>query len=320
MGRLANGQSSAGLYDSSSRRSGVRAAQCSKPQHSFSVGASGRTDSTSAVDVPVKRPKSWGFELSGDTIDASQDSASGSDVAVVRRGAVGCKEMRKQRKTRHLGKSTHKPTASGTARSRQTAACDKDKQGSGTLDRWFRKVPASSESKMSTCPNQDGLAVTDVSAKRAPPSVSPRGGAQRQRIRSVTGNTLEVAPLHVQSQPCRTRSPSETPEARSSRGETAGSPVEGQGGSSCCSSAQTPPRTPTPADSSRRALIREFCATMAAMRGTAQLSVQPAPSSKPIDVVCTAADETDGKKQCDTQEANDATHHPTWLPRFGITS
>lgn len=313
MGRLANGQSSSGLHSSSSGRSSVRAAQCTKPQHSIPVGASGRTDDTSAIAVPVKRPETWGFELSEDTIDASQESASCDDVS------VGCKETRKQRKARKLGKSKHKPTTAGTGHRRQTAASDKDKNGSGTLDRWFRKVPASLESGTSKRSTQDGLSVPDVTTKRAPPRESPTGGAHRQRIRSGTGTSLEAAPSLVQMQPGRTRSPSETPEARSSRGEAAGSEAEGQRDNSCCS-AQTPPRTPTPADSSRRALIREFCATRAAMRGSAQLSVEPAPSSKPIDVICAAANATDSKKHCKMQEANDATHQPAWRPRFGITS
>jgi len=318
MGCLANGQSSSGLHCSSSGRSGGRAARCSKPQHPIPAGTSGWTDDTSAIDLPVKRPETWGFELSEDTIDASQESASGDDVSVGRRGAVAVKETRKQRKTHQLGKSTHKPTTAGT-HSRQVAASDKDKNGSSTLDRWFRKVPASLELGASKCPTQVGCPLPDGSTKRAPPSVSPRGGAQRQRIQPGNGNTVEAAPSQAQMRPGRTRSPSETPETRPSRGEAAGSEVEGEGDSNCCS-AQTPPRTPTPADSSRRALIREFCATMAAMRGSAQLSVEPTPSSQPTDVICAAADATDSQKQCKIQEANDTTHQPVWRPRFGITS
>jgi len=311
MGRLANGQSSSGLH-SASGRSSVRAARCAKPQHSIPVSVSGRTDDTSAIAVPVKRPETWGFELSEDTIDASQDSASCDDVS------VGCKDTRKQRKSRQLGKSIHKLTIAGTGHSRQTAASDKDKDknGSGTLDRWFRKVPASLESGTSKCFTQDGLSITDVATKRAAPRESPRGSRQRRCIRSSTGNSLEAAPRLEQMQPGRTRSPSETPEARPFRGEAAGSEVEGQCDSSCCS-AQTPPRTPTPADSSRRALIREFCATRAAIRG----SVEPAPCSKPIDLLCAAANAADSEKHCNMQEANNTTHQqPLWRPRFGITS
>mmetsp|Transcript_139281 Transcript_139281/g.277728 ORF Transcript_139281/g.277728 Transcript_139281/m.277728 type:complete len:320 (+) Transcript_139281:48-1007(+) len=319
MGRLASGQSSSGPHSFSSSCSGVRAAHCSKPQQCTTVGASGWTDDKVAIDAPVKRPKTWGFELSEDTIDASQESASGDDVFVGHRAAVSCKGARKQRKPHQLGKSLPKSTTSGTTRSRQVTTSDKEKHGSSTLDRWFRKVPVSSESGGSKCLTQDGFVVADVSTKRSPPSGSPRGGAQRPRIRSGTSNALEAAPSHVQTRPGRTRSPSETPEARPSRGKATSPEVEGQGDGSCCS-AQTPPRTPTPADSSRRALIRQFCATMAATRASAQLSVESTPSSKPTDVLCAAADATDSKKQRKTQEANDTAHQPAWRPRFGITS